>query len=112
MYTHAHNTNLRLLEEDCLLRINATCQEADGHLSDVLPEYQRGLVDGERVEVHYAVQHAAALLLQLDPAANSPKVVAQLGRPRRLDAREDPLDLRGRHEFVLSLHTRDAWALT
>ena len=78
MYTR---TNLRLLEEDCPLRINATGQETDGHLSYVLPEYQRGLVDCKGVEVHYTVQHAAAFVLQLDPAANGAKVVTQLGRP-------------------------------
>ena len=95
---------LRLLEKDCLIRIHPTGQEADCHLPNVCSEQQRGLVHRQRVQVDDAVQHATALVLQLNPAANGAKIVAQLDCTRGLDTREDPLNLR--HGAT----TRIAWA--
>ena len=44
------------------------------------------------MQVHDAVQHAAAPLLQLYPVADGSQVVTQVSHARRLNPREDALD--------------------
>ena len=58
------------------------------------------------MEIHDTVQHTAALVLQLDPAANGAQVVAQLGRSRGLDARKDSLDWHSHLSLVVPGHAR------
>ena len=45
------------------------------------------------MQIHDAVQHTAAPLLQLHPVADGSQVVSQVSHARRLNPRENALDL-------------------
>ncbi len=50
-------------------------------------------MDSERVQVDYAVEDAAALVLQANPVPNGAKIVAQMSGARRLNTGKNTLDL-------------------
>lgn len=82
-------TDLRLLEENALLRVDPAGQQAGGHVQDALPQAAGVLGDGDGVEVHDAVQYRAELILQLRPALECAQVVPQVGDPGGLYPGED-----------------------
>ena len=81
-------SDLGLLEEDRGVWVDATGQQAGGHVQDVKPK-QRGVLGlGDGVQVHDAVQHGRVLALQGHPALQGPQEVPQVGHPSGLDPRE------------------------
>lgn len=80
-----------MLEKDTFLWVYATGKKSSSHVQYALLEEGRVLGDSDGMEINDAVQHCAVLLLQLHPALNGAKVIAQVGDSCWLDAREHAL---------------------
>lgn len=73
--------------------IHPAGKQTHRHASDVLPEQNGRLRDSQRVEIHDAVEYAAALLLKLHPMSDGTQVVPQVSHARGLDPGENALHL-------------------
>lgn len=93
---HHTSTHQGLPEKETLLGVNPTGKDGSSGVQDVLAQDSRLLGHGERVHVHNAIEHRAALFLQIHPVLNGSKVVTQMRGPSWLDTRENPI-----HDHIL-----------
>ena len=80
--------HMALHEDDRPFRVHPARQEQVDQVDGVAPELGADLAHGDRVQVDRAV-HAVVGLLHRDPVLDGAEIVAQVQRPRRLDAAED-----------------------
>lgn len=93
---HNRSTHQWLPEQETLLWVNPTGKDGSSGIQDVLAQDSWLLGHGERVHVHNAIEHWAALFLQIHPVLNGSKVVTQMRGPSWLDTRENPI-----HDHIL-----------
>ncbi len=79
---------LRLIEQDVLVRINATGDQRGCHLSGGLAQACRVLKYGQRMLIHDAI-NAFIVFLQRCPVADCPQIVPQRQIASWLNAREN-----------------------
>ena len=102
---HKRSTNQWLSEQETLLWVNTTGKDGSSGVQYVLAQDSWFLGHGERVHVHNAVQHWAALFLQIHPVLNGSKVVTQMRRSSWLDTRENPIHDRILLESIGKINT-------
>ena len=81
---------MALYEQRAAPWIEAAGDQRRRHLPRLGSQLRRVLPDGDRVQVNHTVDRVMAIL-QRDPVADGPKIVAQGGNAGRLDAGKDTL---------------------